>query len=101
MVTTYHINGAVTPSTTGNVEPLVPLSMLHAVRLENRERMQALTMQLVRYRLALEEAGVEPPDLGGAELLQLWRECRHVLDVAAEFVAKLGGAKELLEEGWR
>lgn len=74
----------------------VPAELVEAQDHEHRMEVARLQMQLVRYREALEEAGIEPPDSEAAELLAMWRECRAVISTASEFVAYLGTAKELL-----
>ena len=35
------------------------------------------------------------------DLLEMWRDCRHVIETANEFVMRLGTSKELLEMAWR
>lgn len=74
----------------------VPVELLEARVEEDRLELAKLRMQLVRYRLALEANGIEPPDMDGADLLAMWQDCRHVMSTASEFVMKLGPAKELL-----
>ncbi len=75
---------------------VVPVELLEARVEEYRLELAKRDMQLVRYRLALEQAGVEPPDADGAELVEMWRSCRHVIATSHEFVMKLGTSKELL-----
>lgn len=79
----------------------VPLELLEAKELEHRLELAKAQMQLVRYRLVLEEHGIEPPDDSGDELLRMWRDCRAVLTSASEFVDHLGSARELLASPWR
>lgn len=55
-----------------------------------------LKMQLLRYRLALAEAGIEPPDMEGEDLMQMWESCRAVIAAAHGCLAQLGTSKELL-----
>jgi hypothetical protein len=74
----------------------VPIEMLEARVEEYRLELAKRDMQIVRYRLALEEHGIEPPDVDGAELLEMWRGCRQVISTASEFVMRLGTSKELL-----
>lgn len=81
-------------------ERLVPHSLLEAQAATHRLELAKQRMLLIRYRLLLEEHGIEPPDEEGADLLQMWRECRRVIEVANEFVMRLGTSKELLAE-WR
>lgn len=79
---------------------LVPHSILEAQAATHRLELAKQRMLLIRYRLLLEEHGIEPPDDEGADLLAMWRECRRVIEVANEFVMRLGTSKELLAE-WR
>jgi hypothetical protein len=72
-----------------------------AVALAYQDEIAKLKMQLVTYRYALERAGVEPPDMEGADLLQMWRDCRAVIRAAQECVANLGTSKELLSDRWK
>lgn len=74
----------------------VPVELFEARVEELRMEQVKLQMQLVRYRDALEQAGIEPPDATGAELLAMWRDCRTVISTASEFVMRLGSSKELL-----
>ena len=74
----------------------VPAEMLEAEISQFRVELAKREMQLVRYRQTLEEHGIEPPDMDGADLLEMWRDCRAVISTASEFVAHLGSAKELL-----
>ena len=74
----------------------VPVELFEARIEEDRLELAKRDMQLVRYRLALLEHGIEPPDADGEELLQMWRDCRHVISTASQFVMKLGTGKELL-----
>lgn len=77
---------------------LVPVELLEARVEEYRLELAKRDMQIVRYRLVLEEHGIEPPDADGADLLEMWRDCRAVISTASEFVAKLGTSKELLAD---
>lgn len=74
----------------------VPSELMEARVEEYRLELAKRDMQLVRYRMVLEEHGIEPPDADGAELLEMWRNCRHVISTANQFVVKLGSSKELL-----
>lgn len=76
---------------------LVPLETLEAKDLEHRVELAKAHMLLMRYREALLEAGIEPPDHSGEELLQMWRDCAAVISTASEFVTTLGTRKELLQ----
>jgi hypothetical protein len=78
----------------------VPTEMIEAMRMEHRLELAKREMQLVRYRQALLDHGIEPPDADGEELLAMWEECRHVVTTASEFVMRLGSQKELLVD-WR
>ncbi len=60
-----------------------------------------LKMQVLRYREALVAAGVEPPDMEGKDLLEMWNGCKAVIAAAQSCVAELGTSKELLSEKWR
>lgn len=68
---------------------------------EHKREIAKLQMQLIRYRRVLVEAGIAPPDLGGADLLELWESCKRVVAAASELVATLGTSNELLGERWR
>jgi hypothetical protein len=72
------------------------VEVLEAMAAEHRIELAKRDMQLVRYRSALEEHGIEPPDMDGEELLRMWRDCRHVMSTASQFVMRLGTSKELL-----
>lgn len=75
----------------------LPDEVFEAEKLIHSEEMAKLAMQLVVYRDTLEQHGIEPPDKNGAELLQMWRDCRHVIDTAHKFVMNLGTSKEMLQ----
>lgn len=77
---------------------LVPVELLEARVQEYRLEIAKRDMVIVRYRQALIAAGVDPPDLEGADLLEMWQDCRAVISTASEFVAKLGTSKELLAD---
>jgi hypothetical protein len=70
--------------------------MVEAIRDEHRVELAKLRMQLVLYRQALIDAGVDPPDRDGEELMEMWRDCRAVITTASHFTAQLRSAKELL-----
>lgn len=55
-----------------------------------------LKMQVLRYREALVDAGIEPPDAEGKDLLDMWNACKAVVGAAHDCVAQLGTSKELL-----
>jgi hypothetical protein len=74
----------------------VPVELFEARVEECRLELAKREMQLVRYRLALIEHGIEPPDADGEELLRMWQECRYVISTASQFVMRLGSQKELL-----
>jgi hypothetical protein len=74
----------------------VPVELFEAWVEEHRLELAKREMQLVRYRKALIDNGIEPPDADGQELLEMWQDCRHVISTASEFVMRLGTAKELL-----
>jgi hypothetical protein len=74
----------------------IPVELYEARVLEHRLELAKRDMQLIRYRQVLIENGIEPPDAEGEELLQMWRDCRHVISTASQFVMKLGSAKELM-----
>ena len=57
-------------------------------------------MRLLAYRIALEEAGIEPPDGTGEEMLTMWRDAAAVISAASEFVHDLGTSRELLDDSW-
>ena len=72
------------------------MELLEARVEEYRLELAKREMQLVRYRLVLEQHGIDPPDADGEELLEMWRDCRHVISTASQFVMNLGASKELL-----
>ena len=69
-----------------------------AVHATYRSEVAKLKMQLVLYRKALLDAGIEPPDHDGEELLAMLRDCNAVISTTATFVQHLGSAHELLWE---
>jgi len=79
----------------------VPTELLEARVQEYRIELAKKDMQLVRYRLLLEQYGIEPPDSEGAELVQMYRDCRAVISTASEFVKDLGSARELMDDWGR
>ena len=74
----------------------VPAELLEAKTEEFRIELAKRDMQLVRYRLCLEQHGIEPPDADGEELLRMWQDCRTVITTASQFMIRLGSSKELL-----
>ncbi len=68
---------------------------VEAVHAAYRGEVAKLKMQLVVYRQALVDAGLEPPDRDGEELLELVRRCNAVVSSASEVIHMLGSAKEL------
>ena len=74
-------------------------AMVESVTLGYRDKIAKLEMQLVLYRQALEDNGIEPPDREGEELLELLRRCTNVISSAGEVVAFLGSSKEMVV-GW-
>lgn len=71
--------------------------VLEAVHHSYRVELGKQGMQLALYRQALEQAGVDPPDRDGDELLRMWRDCAAVITTASEFTASLGSARELID----
>jgi len=71
--------------------------LLEAVEKEHRAEVGKLKLQLVVYRRALVDAGVDPPDMDGDDLLQLWQSYADVARATGDFVVKLGPAKEMLD----
>ncbi len=67
-----------------------------AVRIPLEREIEKLAMELVVYRKALIDAGIEPPNLSGADLLEMWEACRQVINAAHGCIAQLGTSKELL-----
>jgi hypothetical protein len=61
-----------------------------------RTELAKAKMQLILYRDALIEHGVDPPDRDGEELLRLYRDCQLVISTATEVIGRVGSAKELL-----
>lgn len=62
----------------------------------HRAEVARLSMTIVRYRDLLEQYGIEVPDNGGRDMLELWRECSRVVEAAHALVEHLGTSKELL-----
>jgi len=87
---------ALRPCLTGSI-PVSPDELLEAQTLAHRAEVNKLAMQLLLYRTALEEAGIDPPDASAEDLLEMWRRCMAIVQHANEFVTGLGSAKELLE----
>lgn len=74
----------------------LPREVVEAMRSEHRKDLARLKMQVILYRRALQENGIEPPDRDDDELLEMWNDCRAVISTANHFVAQLRSAKELL-----
>ena len=74
----------------------VPVELLEARVSEYRLELAKREMQLVKYRLCLEQHGIVPPDLDGAGLLEIRNSCRTVISTASQVMISLGGQKELL-----
>jgi hypothetical protein len=74
-----------------------PESVLEAQAIAHRAEVNKLAMQLLLYRTALEQAGIDPPDASAEDLLEMWKRCMAIVQHANEFVSGLGSAKELLE----
>lgn len=74
----------------------VLVEVVEAMAAEHRVELAKRDMQVVRYRKALLEHGIEPPDADGEDLLQMLQDCRHVISTASQFVMRLGTGKELL-----
>jgi len=79
------------------VSPPGSESVIEAMSMAHRAEVNKLAMQLLLYRTALEEAGIDPPDASAEDLLEMWRRCMAIVQHANEFVTGLGSAKELLE----
>ena len=62
----------------------------------HREELGKMAMQVVLYREALEEAGIEPPDRTGADLLDMWRATAGVMAACGELLHVYGTSKEML-----
>jgi hypothetical protein len=74
---------------------------LIAIEMRHREELGRLTMQLLLYRKALADNGIELPDSDGEDLEALWSSCKNVVRAASQLVATLGTSAELLQESWR
>jgi hypothetical protein len=74
----------------------LPAEVFEAQEYEHQLEIAKLTMRVITYRIALEEAGIEPPDDTGEELLAMWRDCRHLIHTAQTMLANLGTSKEML-----
>ena len=77
---------------------MLPLHALHDVEQAHRLEVAKQRMLLLKYRLLLEQHGIEPPDDEGADLLEMWRDCRRVIETANWFVMRLGTSKELVAD---
>ncbi|HXI67120.1 MAG TPA: hypothetical protein VNH41_04215 [Steroidobacteraceae bacterium] len=73
------------------------IEVFEAMQITHREEIAKLSMQVARYRWALEKHGIEPPDESGADLLKMWRRCMQMINHATLFAQELGSEKELLE----
>lgn len=71
-------------------------ALLVAVHDQYGDEIAKMRMQLLRYRQALLDAGLEPPDAEGQDLLDMWNACKAVIGAAHDCVAQLGTSKELL-----
>lgn len=71
-------------------------SIVEALHTEYKQELAKAHMQLALYRSLLIQAGIEPPDKSGEELLSLWEECRNLINTTHEFVMRMGPSKELL-----
>lgn len=71
-------------------------ALLLAVHTSYGSEIAKLKMQLVKYRQALLDNGIEPPDAESKDLLEMWEVCRRVIGAAHECIANLGTSKELL-----
>lgn len=78
------------------MEETILEAAVDSVHATYRTEVARLKMQLVVYRQALEDHGIEPPDMEGADLLQMVRDANAVISTASEFVHHLGSSKELL-----
>ena len=76
---------------------------------EHRLELARKDATILRYRALLEEHGITPPDDEGADILDMWRGCRRVIETAFDFVSEverfrtaLGTSKEFLDtRRWR
>lgn len=71
-------------------------ALVEAREQEHKADVAKLRMQLVLYRQALLDAGIEPPDMDGEDLLELWRSHAAVVSTASQVLMSMGTAKELL-----
>lgn len=71
-------------------------ALLGAVHSSYGSEIAKLKMQLLVYREALTDNGIEPPDLEGEDLLRMWESCKAVIKAAHGALAELGTSKELL-----
>lgn len=72
------------------------MATAQAIHATYRSEVAKLKMQLVLYRKALVEHGIEPPDREGEDLLEMVRDCNAVISTASAFITRLGSAKEML-----
>ncbi len=80
---------------------MIPDELFVACEFQHTEELGRMTMQLILYRRALVEAGIEPPDREGEDLEALWQSCKNVVRAASELTATLGTSAELLSGTWR
>lgn len=70
-------------------------ALVQSVHDTYRGEVAKLKMQLVLYRKALLDAGIEPPDKSGEDLIELVNRCNAVVTTASDVISHLGSAKEL------
>jgi hypothetical protein len=75
----------------------VPAELLDAQAREHHREIVVLQMRVLRYRMLLEEHGIEAPDHDDDELLAMWQDCRLVISSASSVLMRMGSSKELLE----
>lgn len=67
-----------------------------------RTKINELEAQLLIYRVALEEAGVELPDRSGDDLLRLMRIIAALTEASTDFAQFFGSGQEMwTDKSWR
>ena len=70
--------------------------VVDALKAEHREEVGKLAMQLALYRDVIVDAGLEPPDRDGEDLLRLWQTTAEVMVAVAELIHVYGTSKEMI-----
>jgi len=73
-----------------------------AVALSYRKKINELEAQLLLYRKALIDAGIDPPDRESDDLMELMRRIAALTEASTDFVDFFGSGKEMWSgTSWR